>query len=84
MLPTTFEQVNKVFGKPDNMTDEECMSLPVYQGKYSDGWPCIISCWKFSKEDIEEIQRTGCIWLSITGNSMPPVSLYTENPFEQK
>lgn len=81
MLPTTFKESNTVFGKPADMTDEECMDLPVWAGKDGLGFPVIISCWKFSKEDLEEIQRTGCIWLSITGQGMPPVSLFTEHPF---
>lgn len=81
MLPTDFKERNFVFNKPQEMTDEECMSLPVFRGNTSDGYPCIISCWKFSKEDLDEIQKTGCIWLSISGNGMPPVSLFTENPF---
>lgn len=87
MLPTDFPQRNFVYGKPADMTDEQCMSLPVFKGtQYTDEdgntVPCIVSCWKFNKEDLEEIQKTGCIWLSITGHGMPPVSLFTENPFE--
>lgn len=30
-----------------------------------------------------QIQKTGCIYLSITGHGMPPVSLFTENPFTE-
>lgn len=85
MLPTTFEESNFVFTKPQGWTDEQCMDLPVFKGnaKDVDGGeiPVIISCWKFNKEDLEEIQKTGCIYLSITGGGMPPVSLFTENPF---
>lgn len=81
MLPTTFEGSNFTFTKPKDITDDQCMDLPVFKGHTTDGFPVIISCWKFSKEDLEEIQNTGCIYLSITGNGMPPVSLFTENPF---
>ncbi len=86
MLPTTFAESNKVFTKPKGTTDEQCYDLPVWYGsipvdEQGTHWPAIISCWKFSKEDLEEIQRTGCIWLSITGVEMPPVSLFTEHPF---
>lgn len=82
MLPTAFNGSNFVFTKPKDMTDEQCMDLPVFKGKDSEGFPIIISCWKFSKEDLDEIQKTGEIYLSITGYGMPPVSLFTENPFE--
>lgn len=85
MLPTTFEGSNFVFGKPKGWTDEQCMDLPVFKGNSKDDYgfeqPVIISCWKFSKEDLEEIEKTGCIYLTITGTGMPPVSLQTENPF---
>lgn len=87
MLPTTFKESNFVFTKPKDMTDEECSDLPVWKGTVpiddcgNRCCPAIISCWKLSYEDLQEIQRTGCIWLSITGNGMPPVSLFTENPF---
>jgi hypothetical protein len=82
MLPTDFEQRNFVYQKPANMTDEECMDLPVFRGVTPDGWPCIISKWKLSKEDLEEIQKTGAIYLSITGYGMPPVLLFTEDPWK--
>lgn len=86
MLPTSFEGSNFVFTKPKDMTDEQCMDLPVWKGQVpvddaGNTFPAIISCWKLSKEDLEEIQKTGCVWLSITGKGMPPVSVFTENPF---
>ena len=64
------------------MTDEQCGDLPVFKGRDSLGYPVIISCWKLSKEDIEDIQRTGEIYLTITGEVMPPVSLQTEDPWQ--
>ncbi len=85
MLPTDFPQRNFVYQKPESMTDEQCMSLPVWRGfvpNGNDSFPTILSCWRLSKEDLEEIQKTGCVWLSITGTAMPPVSVFTENPFE--
>jgi hypothetical protein len=86
MLPTTFKESNFTFLKPADMTDEQCSSLPVWRGPTAPDetgaqFPVIISCWKFSPEDLEEIQKTGHIWLSITGNGMPPVALFTEHPF---
>ncbi len=86
MLPVDFPEANFTFTKPANMTDEQCSSLRVWKGpvKVEDQRitvPAIISKWTFSKEDLEEIARTGCIYLSITGTGMPPVALFTENPF---
>jgi len=82
MLPITFKQANHIFTEPNGLTDEQCGNLPVFKGKDMANLPVIISCWKFSKEDLEYIQQTGCIFLSIMGEGMPPVSLIAENPFE--
>lgn len=86
MLPVDFPQRNFVYTKPKDWTDEQCSDLPVWKGDApiddkGNTSPTIISCWKLSKEDIEEIQRTGVVFLSISGTGMPPVSLFTENPF---
>jgi hypothetical protein len=82
MLPATqFDESNFTFTKPPGMTDEECSDLRVWRGQDTSGSPVIISKWNFSKEDLEEIQKNNCIYLTIVGNGMPPVSLQTENPF---
>ena len=81
MLPKHFKEANFTFEKPKSMTDEQCMDLSVFKGADTSGQPVIVSCWQFSKEDLEEIQKTGLIYLQISGHGMPPVSLYTENPF---
>lgn len=86
MLPTTFPEHNKIYTKPESWTDEQCSDLPVWEGQApvdESGTmaQAIISCWKLSKEDLEEIQRTGVIWLQVHAGVMMPVSLYTENPF---
>lgn len=88
MLAVTFPQANFTFLKPAGMTDEQCSDLHVWRGMATiddDGTkaPAIISCWQFSKEDLEEIAKTGRMWLSISGEAMPPVSLFTETPFEE-
>ena len=76
MLPTTFPEQNKIYGKPETWTDEQCMELPVWEGQApiddeGNRSPVVISCWRLSKEDLEEIQRTGDIffpqsWLNAT------------------
>lgn len=81
MLPIDFENANFTFTKPDNMTEEQCSDLRVFRGQWADGTPCIISKWQPSKEDIEAINRGEGIYLSITGSGMPPVAIFTENPF---
>lgn len=81
MLAVDFKEANFTFSKPESMTDEECASLSVFKGNDTNGNPVIVSKWKFNKEDLETIKETGEIYLQIFGEGMPPVILYTENPF---
>lgn len=81
MLPTDFPQANFTFSKPQGVKDEDCSDLRVFKGHDTEGVPVIISQWQPSKEDIEAINQGKPIYLQIMGYGMPPVSLYTENPF---
>ncbi len=80
MLPVEFPEKNFTYIKPNSMTDEECGSLDVWRGD-SQGTPIIISKWMPNKEDIEAINAGSGIWVSVVGQRMPPISLYTEIPF---
>lgn len=82
-MPIDFEHANANFHKPKDMTDEQCQTLPAWRGNYPDGQSVIISCWKLSKEDIEEVLKTGVVWLHVVGGITPPVSIDTQNPFIQ-
>lgn len=81
MLPVEFKEMNFTFSKPSSMTDEECAPLHVWKGNDDAGYPVIISCWQLCKEDLEEIAKTGRMYLIIHGQGMPPVSLHVETPF---
>ena len=77
MRAVEFDEQTVILGKPIGMTDEECAPLPVFR----DGEQ-VISCWELNKEDLEEINKTGKIYLSIfSGKTQPPVWLSIENPF---
>lgn len=82
MMPAVdFPEANFTFAKPSDMTDEQCYPLQVWKGKDDSGFPVIISKWTLNAEDLAEIQKTGAIYLIITGQGMPPVSLHVETPF---
>lgn len=80
MTPIKFEECNFTFLKPEEMTDEECGSLPVCRCQDGHGYPVIISCWNLTQDEIDLIKETGKIWLTVTGVSMNPVSLQVERP----
>lgn len=78
MKAIEFPQQNKILLKPDDMTDEECFSLPIF----SDGKNCI-SLWELNEQEIQELVRTKRIWLwMVSGHTQPPVLLQVESPFE--
>ena len=81
MTPIEFPQCNFTFLKPEEMTDDECGSLPVCRTKDGFGYPVIVSCWQLTPEELKEIADTGKIWLPITGASMTPVRLHIDTPF---
>jgi len=79
MKPVEFEEANGVLHKPESMTDEECLSLPVFR----DGRYCI-SLWELSEEEKAELLKTGKVWLWVlSGETQPPVLLSVSSPFEK-
>lgn len=89
MQAASFPESNHVLDKPPDMSREECDALSVWIGpanvKESDkSFPVVISCWKLTKEELEEINRTGRVWLYVWGQTMPPVSLAVACPFNRE
>jgi hypothetical protein len=81
MMPTDFDESNMVLDKPLSMTREQCDPLCVWQGDATDGTPMVISCWKLTQEELEEINKTGRVFLQVIGHAMPPVCLTVKTPF---
>ena len=79
MKQIEFKEQNATLGKPENMTDEECGSLPCH----IDGVQ-VISKWKLNAEELIKIMQTGEIWLSVlSGKTQPPVAIWIGD-FENK
>lgn len=88
MLPISFPEANIIYKKPEGWTDEQCGDLSVWKGDCpiddkGNTAPTLISCWQPGKEDIEAIVSGKPIYLYVTSNVQPPVSLSTVNPFIQ-
>lgn len=82
MHPIEFEEQNKVYQKPENMTDEQCKPLPVWQGNDAEGFPLIVSCWQLSADELKEINNnSGRVYLGVTARVQPPVWIMADNPF---
>jgi hypothetical protein len=69
-----FGEMTAKLGPPKGATEEEVYTLPVQ--RYLDNnseQPSIISAWKFSDEEMEEITRTKIAYHSCWGYSLPPM-----------
>lgn len=84
MIATAFDEETTVLHPPEGMTSDEVFALSVGKGIYVDGnFPVVVSCWKPTAEEWEEMRRTGRVWVAIMGHTMPPVIISGHNPYEQ-
>lgn len=79
-VPASFDESTEALSRPTGMTDDECEPLSVWRGK-ANGLPTVISCWKLTQSELDEINRTGRVWMGICGQTMPPAWIAGENPF---
>ncbi len=80
MKPLEFEQQSAILAKPNNMTDEECGSLPIY----SDGVYCV-SLWRMSWRERLSSLFFGRAWLLVySGKTQPPINLLVTREFFEK
>lgn len=82
MEAASFDEANIVLSRPPDMTADECTPLSVWRGVTENDAPIVISCWKVTAEELEEIKKTGRVWLTVVGYTMPPVSLAGTSPFK--
>lgn len=81
MIATAFDEENAVLDKPPDWEGDSCECLSVWRGDDSAGNPAVISCWKPTAEEWEEMRRTGRVWIIIHGHSMPPIAPVGISPF---
>lgn len=81
MQSSAFDEENAVLDPPPGVSPADVAVLSVYRGEMQDGRPVVISCWKPSAEEWEEMRQTGRVWLLILGGTMQPATLTGHNPF---
>lgn len=84
MVPTAFDEENGVLDPPPGVSTEECEALSVFRGKLPSNIPVVISCWKLTTEEWEEVRKTGRVWLAIAGHTMPPAFVTGQKPVMTK
>jgi hypothetical protein len=78
-----FEESNTVLGPPPGVSENECQSLQIHRMQLPDGSYVVVSCHKVTKEELNEINRTGRVWLMVWGITMPPVYLMGVSPWSE-
>jgi len=90
MQSVDFEGSNRTLGKPEGMTEEQCRALPIRdieqiiinpETNESTKIPFVVSCWCLTLVEIEELVRTGVLWVGINGYTQPPIFITTVKPF---
>ena len=61
---------------------EGCGDLPAVKAHDENGVNYIISAWEITPVELKKIQETGIIYLSVVGETIPPVFLTAFNPVE--
>lgn len=77
MHPIKFEGANIDLAKPEEMTDEQCFSLPAEKNIDSQGFPYFLTAWMPNKEDLEALNAGRPLFLKVIGQGHPPVALFT-------
>lgn len=90
MKAVQFPEVNHSFGKPPNMTDNQCYTLPVCRlitfipGEDDKSpavqVPAIVSCWELSDEEMAEVMKTRKVYVKILGTNIFPMSVHGVKP----
>lgn len=84
MNPVAFPEANEALLRPPSMSRQECKALAVCRAQTWNGISVVISCWKPTADELEEIQRTGQVWLVLVGDTMPPAAVLGLPPAELK
>lgn len=79
-VPSSFDESNFVYDTPKGVDPEDIVPLACYVQAQP---PLTISCWKFTKEELDEIIKTGRVWVYIYGHPIPPLAVGGYLPFEQ-
>lgn len=79
MEASSFKEANAIMGPPPGLTEDEVISLSVWRG-LSGRHKVVISCWKLTQAELEEVNQTGRVWLYLWGESMPPACVMGLTP----
>lgn len=66
--PTNFAGSNCVYGPPDGIAEEQCQTIFARQDQTETELGLrVVTCWKLTQEELDEINRTGNVWVGMFG-----------------
>lgn len=80
MIPTDFQGSNTIFDKPEDMTEEQCGSIPAMVAVTQDDAEVVITCWELSEDDLKIAMETKRIYCYHFGHYLQPHTLTIEAP----
>lgn len=84
MIATGFDEQNTVLHPPEGWTADECEALSACSATLDDGSPIVVTCWKPTAGEWEEMRKTGRVWLVVWGMTQPPVAVVGRSPFRRE
>lgn len=78
MKPIETEHTNSILKVPPGQ-ENEVMDLHITRLNFGDGTRGVESCCKLSKEELDEVMRTGRIYFTCMGDTHPPIPLTTKS-----
>jgi len=67
-----FDGANTILRAPAGQ-EETCNNLHIFRNRRM-----VVSCWQLEPHELEEVARTGRIYLSVAGPTHPPLYIATE------
>jgi hypothetical protein len=84
MIASSFDESNMVMDTPKGVDPDFIIPLSVcFSVSMEWNAPVTLTCWKVTKEELENIQKTGRIWIAILGHGMMPIYPTGMNPFDE-
>jgi hypothetical protein len=81
MTPVEFEQANKVFTPPQGLDSSQCSPINAFVGQAEggscDGILIVVTAWKPSEEEIDDLMNGQPVFLTFVGG-LPPHTVSTQ------
>ena len=71
-----------LIGSPEDRAAGTVVDLHVHRYRDLDGQTNVVSKWRLTPEELDEVRRTGAIWLHCWGSTHPPISVRGCDPFK--